>query len=270
MMAQLLAEDAEEKKAKGAAKSAKSAKSKKASKRRGEPAAATSLGTKLELKARDAGVEAAVEDSGEAQAALWESMPVAPLPTVRPAPVAPSIEARTTAPGPVDNRAAATPDERPAPASSIGAARGTGRGRGRGGQRAQSTTAITTGGDAVLGAVAHLLGQASLQVPAGSFDATVAALVTTAAPVALDRPQPPQLPAIVTSLADAQFSTGRPEAPESTIGGQTTCIACFVNPKSHVAVPCGHQCACGACSAQMQECPVCRGPVQMWMQVRVA
>ena len=31
---------------------------------------------------------------------------------------------------------------------------------------------------------------------------------------------------------------GRPEAPESTIGGQATpCIVCFVNPKSHAAVP---------------------------------
>ena len=88
-----------------------------------------------------------------------------------------------------------------------------------------------------------------------------AAPVTVTAPVALwsvDTPPP------VTSLADAHFSIGRPEAPESTIGGQTTCIVCFVNPKSHAAVPCGHWCTCGEeCSAQMQACPVCRGPVQM-------
>ena len=70
---------------------------------------------------------------------------------------------------------------------------------------------------------------------------------------------------------------GRPEAPESTIGGQATpCIVCFVNPKSHAAVPCGHWCgvqssefiraywcACVDCSAQMPSLP--RGPVQMWM-----
>ena len=91
-------------------------------------------------------------------------------------------------------------------------------------------------------------------------DAGAAAPVTVAAPVALDTPPPP--PADITSLADAQFSTGRPEAPESTIGGQTTCIVCFVNPKSHAAVPCGHWCTCGEeCSAQMQACPVCRGPL---------
>ena len=50
-------------------------------------------------------------------------------------------------------------------------------------------------------------------VPAGSPDAGDAAPVTVTAPVALwsvDTPPP------VTSLADAHFSTGRPEAPEST------------------------------------------------------
>ena len=136
-----------------------------------------------------------------------------------------------------------------APASSVGA-RGTGRsgrglnGRGRwsgrGGQRVQSATASATGGDAV-GAVAHLLGQASLQVPAGSSDAGAAAPATAAAPVALNRPPPPPPPATVTSLADADFSTGRPEPPESTIGGQSTCIICFTNPKTHAAGPRGDQ-----------------------------
>ena len=94
-----------------------------------------------------------------------------------------------------------------------------------------------------------------------------AAAVTPAAAAA---PPPAAPPAIVTSLADAKLDTGRPEVPESTIGGQTTCIICFINPKSHAAVPCGHQCACGDCSAQMKECPVCRSPALMWMHVRVA
>eukprot|EP00966_Prymnesium_polylepis_P214963 4978700-Prymnesium_polylepis.1 len=70
----------------------------------------------------------------------------------------------------------------------------------------------------------------------------------------------------VISLANAGFDTGRPE---STIGGETTCIVCFSNPKSHAAVPCGHQCACGPCSEQMQACPYCREPVMMWMLMRV-
>ena len=134
----------------------------------------------------------------------------------------------------------------------------------RGGQRVQSAT---TGGDAV-GAVAYLLGQASLQVPAVPYDAGSAAPVATTGPTPLDRPPPP--PAAVTSLADAQFDTGRPEVPESTIGGQFTCIVCFTNPKSHAAGPCGHQCACSDCSAKMDECPICRSPVLMWIPVRMA
>ena len=135
-----------------------------------------------------------------------------------------------------------------------------------GDQRVQSAA---TGDDAV-GAVAHLLGQATLQVPSpGSSDFGAATPVATVASVAaLDRP--PSLPVAVASLADVQFDTGRPEVPESTIGGQTTCIVCFSSPKSHAAVPCGHQCVCADCSARLKKCPVCRDPVQMWMHVRVA
>ena len=120
-----------------------------------------------------------------------------------------------------------------------------------------------------MGAVAHLLGHASLQVPSGSSDTCAATPVAAVASVAaLDRP--PSLPVAVASLADVQFDTGRPEVPESTIGGQTTCIICFSSPKSHAAVPCGHQCVCADCSARLKKCPVCRDPVQMWMHVRVA
>ena len=103
---------------------------------------------------------------------------------------------------------------------------------------------------------------------AGGATALVAVAGAAAVPVELD-PQP-SLPAAVTSLSNAQFDTGRPEAPESTIGGQTTCIICFVNPKSHLAAPCGHQCACGACSARLRECPVCRASVVSWLRVRMA
>ena len=83
-------------------------------------------------------------------------------------------------------------------------------------------------------------------------------------------PSGPQPPPAAVSLADAGFDTGRPAVPESTLGGETTCIVCFSNPKSHVAGPCGHLCACGPCSARMESCPICRAPVLMWMQLRVA
>ncbi|EOD11301.1 hypothetical protein EMIHUDRAFT_214589 [Emiliania huxleyi CCMP1516] len=74
----------------------------------------------------------------------------------------------------------------------------------------------------------------------------------------------------IISLADANISTGRPAVPESTVGGQTTCIVCFTNPKSHIATPCGHVCACGLCSVKMDKCPICRAPVERWFLVHVA
>ena len=71
------------------------------------------------------------------------------------------------------------------------------------------------------------------------------------------------------SLAEAAFDTGRANVPESTLGGETTCIVCFANPKTHLAVPCGHQCACESCSEQMQECPYCRAEVSLWIKHRL-
>ena len=76
--------------------------------------------------------------------------------------------------------------------------------------------------------------------------------------------------AVVVSLADATFDTGRPAVPESTLGGETTCIICFTRPKSHVAIPCGHLCACSSCSARMEQCPICRERVLTWTLLRVA
>ena len=77
------------------------------------------------------------------------------------------------------------------------------------------------------------------------------------------QPQP------VLTLAEVGDITGRDDVPESTIGGQTTCIVCMVGAKSHLAVPCGHQSVCGSCSAQIKECPYCREPVQVWVQARI-
>ena len=73
----------------------------------------------------------------------------------------------------------------------------------------------------------------------------------------------------VLALADAGDITGRPPVPESTIGGETTCIVCMAHPKSHIAVPCGHLCVCGGCAGRMQDCPYCRTPVQQWIHARV-
>lgn len=76
-------------------------------------------------------------------------------------------------------------------------------------------------------------------------------------------------PLAAVPLSEANFDTGRPAVPESTLGGESTCIICFTRPKSHAAVPCGHRCACADCSAKIMErdrrCPYCREEVMMWM-----
>lgn len=70
----------------------------------------------------------------------------------------------------------------------------------------------------------------------------------------------------VKELASVGNITGRDAAPESTIGGETTCIVCFMNPKTHLAAPCGHQCVCGPCAAKLTTCPCCRDTVVMWVK----
>ena len=75
--------------------------------------------------------------------------------------------------------------------------------------------------------------------------------------------------AAVCSLKDAGDVTGR-EVPESSMGGDTTCIVCFEGDKTHVAVPCGHQTLCGPCSEILKACPICRAKAQQWVRVRIA
>ena len=73
----------------------------------------------------------------------------------------------------------------------------------------------------------------------------------------------------VLTLAEVRDITGRHDVPESSLGGTTTCIVCMALPKSHLAVPCGHQSICGTCARRMQLCPYCRAPVREWVQLRV-
>ena len=230
MMEQLLAEDLEEKKANGAANSTKSAKGKKARSKRGETAAATSVSAGHELDARDE-EEDSVKDSADNAQVVLETKQVAPLPAVEP------TAAHLTAAEPVAPVAAAIGA---AVAAAIGAA------------ATPDEKPVLAGNIGARGGCGRGGRGLSGRGPRGRGGQQ---LVQSA---------------VMMSLADSQFNTGRLEAPESTIGGQSTCIVCFTNPKSHVAVPCGHQCSCGDCSAQMKECPVCRGHVQMWMRVHMA
>lgn len=53
---------------------------------------------------------------------------------------------------------------------------------------------------------------------------------------------------------------------------QDRCLICMATAKSHAFVPCGHHCACEACSAAIlyrgqATCPVCRARVRMAMRI---
>lgn len=47
------------------------------------------------------------------------------------------------------------------------------------------------------------------------------------------------------------------------------CCICFVNLKTHTAVPCGHTLLCNKCTKQHPgtECPLCKGPLERWIKV---
>ena len=46
-----------------------------------------------------------------------------------------------------------------------------------------------------------------------------------------------------------------------------SCVVCLDEDKSHILVPCGHQCVCGPCGERLAQCPVCRQAVTMSMRV---
>mmetsp|Transcript_77330 Transcript_77330/g.125477 ORF Transcript_77330/g.125477 Transcript_77330/m.125477 type:complete len:112 (-) Transcript_77330:481-816(-) len=49
------------------------------------------------------------------------------------------------------------------------------------------------------------------------------------------------------------------------------CVVCMESEKSHILVPCGHQCVCKVCAVNLvstkQACPVCRAPVSQVIKV---
>ena len=47
------------------------------------------------------------------------------------------------------------------------------------------------------------------------------------------------------------------------------CVVCLERPKSHVLIPCGHQCICETCQARLipGNCPVCRKRCEIAVKV---
>ena len=45
--------------------------------------------------------------------------------------------------------------------------------------------------------------------------------------------------------------------------GDNTCIVCLANPRTHLIKPCNHYCVCSDCIRQLNECPLCKRPINM-------
>jgi hypothetical protein len=71
------------------------------------------------------------------------------------------------------------------------------------------------------------------------------------------------------TLANVASHNSPGDEPDSTIGGETACVICMTNPKTHLAAPCGHQCVCSVCSSKLEQCPYCRESVIMWVKPRM-
>lgn len=71
--------------------------------------------------------------------------------------------------------------------------------------------------------------------------------------------------AIDLSFLEAPSSSNYEEV-ESSMGGETTCIICFTNEKTHMATPCAHLCVCHKCHLKLKNCPYCRADVQLWIK----
>mmetsp|Transcript_42636 Transcript_42636/g.109728 ORF Transcript_42636/g.109728 Transcript_42636/m.109728 type:complete len:113 (-) Transcript_42636:6871-7209(-) len=40
------------------------------------------------------------------------------------------------------------------------------------------------------------------------------------------------------------------------------CKVCFANDACAVLLPCGHICVCEACALQLEDCPICKTPIE--------
>ena len=41
------------------------------------------------------------------------------------------------------------------------------------------------------------------------------------------------------------------------------CVVCLVNPKTHLIKPCNHFCVCADCIHQLNDCPLCKRPINI-------
>ena len=45
------------------------------------------------------------------------------------------------------------------------------------------------------------------------------------------------------------------------------CVVCLVNPKTHLIKPCNHFCVCADCIRQLNDCPLCKRPINIYERI---
>lgn len=116
---------------------------------------------------------------------------------------------------------------------------------------------------------------AQMEAPAEEVRAAAAELRVLGDPEPTEHTETAQVAEMPTVTAPTAAALGLPSMVDdtSTLGGGTTCSICFMGTKSHVAVPCGHQFACGDCAGVLMKkgelCPMCRGVISVFIQVHV-
>ena len=81
----------------------------------------------------------------------------------------------------------------------------------------------------------------------------------------------------VPSLSTQALSidqAGEEATGSAQLGDDNSCVVCLDGEKTHILVPCGHQCVCAPCGERLAaqtgggaRYPVCRRGIQMAMQV---
>jgi hypothetical protein len=80
--------------------------------------------------------------------------------------------------------------------------------------------------------------------------------------------QPAASPATV-SVPEQQKRKKDDKDDEEHVGNAHECVVCLSNAPTHVALSCGHLCACADCSTTLAACPVCRAPTERWQRVYI-
>ena len=68
-------------------------------------------------------------------------------------------------------------------------------------------------------------------------------------------------------MAENDESTETQTSPSSQ-RSNAECIVCIERPVTIAILPCGHACMCRPCFQKLTDCPMCRGPIQQYFELR--